>query len=191
MQAITRSTQEPTYAQLKPLIDEELKSMRTTIATIAGLSSPEAVTIDSYVDISPSLASAPIAAASGLGVSTLVGGHAKEIALGVLAVMSLFMASMMVKKASPAPLPIMAGVGGGGGGVSSAMGGISSADKRNILNTGEMLAGEAGSGDAMLDGMELNEETVRTSQMVDQVSTMVKQNPEAAAALVRRWLSRP
>jgi len=191
MQAITRSTQEPTYAQLKPLIDEELKSMRTTIATIAGLSTPEAVTIDSYVDITPSLASAPIAAASGLGVSTLVGGHTKEIALGVLAVMSLFMASMMVKKGSPTPIPIMAGVAVGGGGMSSVMGGGSSAEKRNVLNTGEMLAGEAATSDAMLDGMELNEETVRTSQMVDQVSTMVKQNPEAAAALVRRWLSRP
>ena len=75
--------------------------------------------------------------------------------------------------------------------MSSVMGGGSSAEKRNVLNTGEMLAGEAATSDAMLDGMELNEETVRTSQMVDQVSTMVKQNPEAAAALVRRWLSRP
>ena len=189
MQAITRSTQDPTYAQLKPLIDEELKTMRSTIATIAGLSSPETVTIDSYVDISPSLASAPVAAASGLAVSALVGGHAKEIALGVLAVMSLFMASMMVRKASPAPLPIRAGsVGGGGGTVSASV--ATAPEKRNFLNSGEDLAGEAGSGDTMLDGMELNEETVRTGQMVEQVSTMVKQNPEAAAALVKRWLSR-
>lgn len=191
MQAITRSTQEPTYAQLKPLIDDELKSMRTTIATIAGLNTPESVTIDSYVDVSPSLASAPVAAASGFAISSLVGGHAKEIALGVLAVMSLFMASMMVRKASPTPIPIFAGVAGGGSAAASASGAVgASADKKNFLSMGEAVAGEASSGDALLDGMELNEETVRTSQMVDEVSTMVKQNPDAAAALVRKWLSR-
>jgi flagellar biosynthesis/type III secretory pathway M-ring protein FliF/YscJ len=40
----------------------------------------------------------------------------------------------------------------------------------------------------MLSGMELDEDAVQTQQMLDQVSTMVKDNPEAAASLVKRWL---
>ena len=58
------------------------------------------------------------------------------------------------------------------------------------LTTDEDIAGEAGEGAAMLDGMELDEETIRAQQMVQQVSTMVKENPDAAANLVKRWLDR-
>ncbi len=42
----------------------------------------------------------------------------------------------------------------------------------------------------MLAGMELDEEAVRTQQMLDQVSTMVHEDPDAAATLVKRWLNR-
>jgi flagellar biosynthesis/type III secretory pathway M-ring protein FliF/YscJ len=38
--------------------------------------------------------------------------------------------------------------------------------------------------------MEMDEDSVRTQQMLDQVSTMVKENPDGAASLVKRWLSR-
>ena len=41
---------------------------------------------------------------------------------------------------------------------------------------------------AMLDGMELDEDAVRAQQMLEQVSTMVEENPDAAANLVKRWL---
>ncbi len=55
---------------------------------------------------------------------------------------------------------------------------------------GEAVAGEAAEGGTMLDGMELDEEAVRSQQMLEQVSTMVKENPDAAATLVKRWLNR-
>ena len=79
-------------------------------------------------------------------------------------------------------MPQFAGAGGpisvGSDGVMSTGGGV------------EAVA-EASGGNAALDGMELNEDDVRTQQMLDQVSTMVKENPDSAAALVKRWLSRP
>jgi flagellar biosynthesis/type III secretory pathway M-ring protein FliF/YscJ len=59
----------------------------------------------------------------------------------------------------------------------------------SLLST-EPIAGEAAGGDALLDGMELNEEAIKAQHMVDQVSTMVRENPDAAAALVKRWLNR-
>jgi flagellar biosynthesis/type III secretory pathway M-ring protein FliF/YscJ len=105
----------------------------------------------------------------------MVGGHAKEIALGMLAIMSLFMASMMVRKSTPAVVPAL----------SQANPSVPPA----LLST-EPIAGEAAGGDALLDGMELNEEAVKAQHMVNQVSTMVRENPDAAAALVKRWLNR-
>jgi len=56
--------------------------------------------------------------------------------------------------------------------------------------SGETLAGEATSGGAHLDGMELNEDAIKAQQMVEQVSTLVRENPDAAASLVKRWLNR-
>jgi flagellar biosynthesis/type III secretory pathway M-ring protein FliF/YscJ len=38
--------------------------------------------------------------------------------------------------------------------------------------------------------MELDEDAVRAQQMVEQVAAMVDDNPDAAASLVKRWMSR-
>jgi flagellar biosynthesis/type III secretory pathway M-ring protein FliF/YscJ len=38
--------------------------------------------------------------------------------------------------------------------------------------------------------MELDEDALRAQQMVEQVKTMVSENPDAAANLVKRWLNR-
>lgn len=173
------STQPPTYAQLKPLIDEESQIMRQNVANCVGLASPDKVAFEAFADEIPSLTSPAVASASGPGISRLVGGHAKEIGLGTLAMMSLFMASMMVRKAAPAPIP-------------APVPSRTEGEKKKLPFTfaGEDLAGEAASTDGLLDGMELNEETVKAGRMVEQVSSMVRENPDAAAALMKRWLSR-
>jgi len=59
-----------------------------------------------------------------------------------------------------------------------------------VLDGREPVAGEVAEGNAMLDAMELDEESVKTQQMLDQVSTLVTENPDAAASLVKRWLNR-
>ena len=53
-----------------------------------------------------------------------------------------------------------------------------------------MVAGEVSEGDRTLDGMELDDDAVKTQQVVEQVSAMVAENPDAAANLVKRWLNR-
>jgi flagellar biosynthesis/type III secretory pathway M-ring protein FliF/YscJ len=88
--------------------------------------------------------------------------------------MSLLMVSSIVKKNSPAPpVPIP----------------VVEQETPQLVGE-ERLAGIAGHGDAMLDGMELDEDAVKAHQMVEQVSTMVKEDPDAAANLVKRWLNR-
>ena len=171
----------PTPKDLDAVIAAELPSLREQVVRAVGLQSIDQVAIRAYVDPVP-LAGAPLTtsvASSGTGiVAMLAGGHAKEIALGALALMSLFMASMMVRKGQPAPVPAIAAAPAPLPGPTP------------VLMAGEPLAGEAGSGDPLLDGMELNEDAIKAQQMVDQVSTMVRENPDAAATLVKRWLNR-
>jgi flagellar biosynthesis/type III secretory pathway M-ring protein FliF/YscJ len=58
------------------------------------------------------------------------------------------------------------------------------------LDGNESVIGNAAENNASLDGMELDEETVKAQQMLDQVQQMVTSNPDSAANLVKRWLSR-
>lgn len=179
-QARNGPTKSPAYAELKPLIDEQSQIIRQHVANCVGLASPDKVAFDTYADEISSLTTPPIASASGPGLTRLVSGHAREIALGTLAIMSLFMASMMVRKATPAPLPAAATV------VKSEQ------EKRKGPSAfaSEELIAEASASEPLLDGMEMNEEAVKAGRMVEQVSSMVREDPDAAAALMKRWLSR-
>lgn len=169
-----------TDAQLKPLIDEELPKIKTDVMKCTGLATPNDVAVETYLDGAQVAAVAP-QTASALSVSTLVGSHGRELMLGGLAVMSLFMVSMMVRKSTPALAAPLA-AGGGAGAVA--------AGPVGTLNMEEALAGEATGGGTMLNGMELDDDAVRNQQMLEQVSSMVKENPDAAANLVKRWMNK-
>jgi len=164
---------DPDDTLLKPLIDAELPQIRKDVKTCTGLANDEAVNVSAYFDSIPLLAIAP--ETSTASVTGLVGGHSKEIAVGVLAVISLFMVSMMVRKGQPAPVILPASV---------------SRNETVTLSAGELVAGEVSEGGQTMDGMELDEDHVKTQQMLDQVTTMVKENPDGAASLVKRWMNR-
>ncbi len=164
---------EPDDALLSPLVSRELLNVRSAVKACTGIKADESVSVETYTDTMPSLqvAAAPSAANN---VSALVSGHAKEIAVGGLAVVSLFMVSMMVRKSAPAPaVPLAA--------------------RRSApqpITANEDVAGEVGEVSPALDGMELDEDAVRGRQMLQQVSTMVDDNPDAAANLIKRWMNR-
>jgi flagellar biosynthesis/type III secretory pathway M-ring protein FliF/YscJ len=52
------------------------------------------------------------------------------------------------------------------------------------------LPTEVNEGLQTMDGMEVDDDSIRTQQMIGQVSNMVKENPDGAANLVKRWLNR-
>jgi flagellar biosynthesis/type III secretory pathway M-ring protein FliF/YscJ len=97
--------------------------------------------------------------------------------VGVLALMSLVMVSMMVKKGTPMPIV-------------TASAAVPEVEEAVTIGSDETVAGEVGESDQALDGMELDSGTVKAQQMIEQVSTMVKENPDGAANLVKRWLNR-
>ena len=171
----------PTEKQMRALIDEQIPKFRKEVQNLTSIKNDTDVAVETYVDLTPVIAEAGPAHAP-LASSLLTAGHIKEFVLGGMALVSLFMVSMMVKKAGPAP--ILAGAGGAGANMAVMEVGTP------ILDAGGHLAGQAGESSGMLDGMELDDESVRAQQMLDQVSSLVKENPESAATLIKRWMNK-
>jgi flagellar M-ring protein FliF len=163
---------DPDDAALAAYEDSELTHMRAEIKACTGLTSDDSVVVAAYNDATPTPAPQQVAAASGQ-VSLMIGSHGKEIGVGALALVSMFMVSTMVKK-GPAAAPVVASP---------------ELEPPQRLASGENLAGEVGEGGAMLDGIELDEDSVKTQQMVEQVQELVQANPDGAASLVKRWLN--
>ena len=167
-----------------PFIDKALPSIRSQVrGCLNNVLSDEAIIVDTYTDLMPAVSDAASTTAS--GVSMLIGGHMKEIALGALALVSLFMVSMMVRKSGPA-------IAGGNAVLGeAALAGTAAAGKGagKAANKGEEAA-EVAEGASSLDGVEMDSEAIRGQQVMEQVSTLVKENPDAAANLVKRWMNR-
>lgn len=110
----------------------------------------------------------------GGGALGLPGNMVELGAMGVLGLVALTMMVVMVKKIGrPAPMPSAEELVG----------------VPPELQTGTDLIGEASEGDAALAGIEVNESQLQSQQVLEQVGEMVKQNPDAAARLLNRWIS--
>ena len=197
--AANPSIKDPTDADLQRAAAAEVANLRQQVATVVGLASVERVSVDTFVDDTSTDLTMAAAAAPGMSASSAalggLTGHAKEIGVGVLAVVSLAMMFQMARK-STIVLPVGTSPSLAGLGLNSTayQGDDEEADDRDrrsgaARNTAADVSQAAMLIDGM-EGMELDPETLRTQQMLDQVSTLVKEDPDAAAALVKRWVSR-
>nr|MDQ3081869.1 hypothetical protein [Gemmatimonadota bacterium] len=171
--AYAGSTDEPTAAALQSVVEAKIEEMRSAVVASTGIQDDELVKVSMYDDSPAPLLAAATAAPTGT-ITASIGLYGKEIAIGALAVISLFMVSMMVRKSGP--VPVMAAA-------------VMPREMPHFDSMAE-VAGIVGGTSQLLDGMELDEDAVRTQQMLDQVQTMVGENPDAAANLVKRWLNR-
>jgi len=160
----------PDPAQLEQFIGAQIPRFRAMARGALGNIAEEAIQVQSIADLMPLALQTPAPATTSL--PAMVGSHAREIALGVLALVSLVMVSNIVRKGAAAPAAAAPTV------------------SRPVpaLNVAEEAVGEVGEGAPPLDGMELDEDSVKARQMLHQVSEMVADNPDAAAKLVKRWL---
>lgn len=183
-----KETKEPTTADLDPVRKETEASVRDVVRQATNIKEDTAISVATYVDIVEPLpagleGSKDMLASMPLGL----GFGAKEIAIGVLAVVSLFMVSMMVRKSVP-PAPTIRQADGT---VLTGAAAIAAAEQGpGSITASADLAGEVGEIDGMLTGRELTAEDIETQQVIQQVGTLVKENPETAANLVRRWMTR-
>jgi flagellar biosynthesis/type III secretory pathway M-ring protein FliF/YscJ len=165
-------------AELTAYINTQLVQLHDQVKGCAIFPTDDALHVGYYSDLPP--AELPVATETTASpVSNAIGKHGKELGVGALALVSLFMVSMMVRKGAPASA-------GGGGGVAEPL----ALDNGKTVDGNEAVVGSAAEDNASLDGMELDEEAVKAQRMVDQVQQMVQSNPDAAANLVKRWLNK-
>ena len=172
----TNTDKEPDATALDTFTKEELRSLTKGARGCLGLAGDEGIAADVFWDLMPVAGSPAVAtaAAATSSITLAVTDHAKEVALGVLALISLFMVSNIVKKNAPVP-------------VAAVKAPVAVAKD---LMTHEEAVGEASEGVTALEGVELNDEEAHGHQMQKQVADMVATDPDAAATLVKRWLNR-
>ncbi len=176
------STTEPTDADLENLVTKEMPAIRDAVRMATNIKDDTAISVARYIDVSEPMFSGDANAAGLASLPTGMGFGAKEIAIGVLAVISLFMVSMMVRKSMPQPTIQTAAVSGAAG--------ESGPPAPGSITAMAELAGEVGEGGMLLAGHELSDGDLEAKQVIEQVGTMVKEDPEVAAKLISRWLNR-
>jgi flagellar biosynthesis/type III secretory pathway M-ring protein FliF/YscJ len=193
---------EPDDAALQPLIDQQLKSMVASAKTAIGATSDDQIRADWYDDTLTIPGAELIMAKAGLGGAGGGGGaaglvpvviqYAKQGVLAIVALSVLGMMLMMVRRAVPAGVSEEGAdsVLGAFAGVGAAARGKKKGSSVEQLDAVEDVFGEANQGEAVLTGIELDDETLASRKMVDEVSSMIKENPENAAALVKRWMTK-
>lgn len=163
----------PTDADLQPIYDEHLQRIKAQVEPLVSADGPGRVVVDVYPDGTPQVA---LAGAGGMGDGqgglfgvltigrVLIGGLAAA-AIGAMLLM-LRMAGREPETPSPeelAGLPPQYGEDGG-------------------------MVGEANLSESALEGYELDEDAVANRQVTQQVASMVKNNPDEAAQLLKQWI---
>jgi flagellar biosynthesis/type III secretory pathway M-ring protein FliF/YscJ len=185
----TQTDKAPSATLLDPYIKQQLDKFKTSVKAYLHIDSDTAIAVDTYTELQPIEAESPTQMTS--GVTMMLGSHVREIALGALALMSLFMVQMIVRKSSSPAMLAGAGIGGAGGMVDGVPAGatVDAMLAKAVAKANDVTA-EVGEGGQTLDGVELDEESLRNQQVLEQVSTLVKDNPDAAANLIKRWMNR-
>jgi flagellar biosynthesis/type III secretory pathway M-ring protein FliF/YscJ len=181
----THGGTDPDPTQLDAQIKDELDRIRQDVKSCTGIATDDAVTVNWYSQAGALMAPGATATVSHASpIMSLLNAHAKDAGVVGLAVASLFMVMMMVRKAPGAAGVRMVGA-------SQAPLQEENGQQFTQRLQGESgIAGEVGEGGKTLDGMELDDAAVKAHQVVEQVSNMVSEDPEAAATLIKRWMNR-
>lgn len=169
------SGKDPSDADLDAFIKSELDTLCKLVVKGLNLPSAEGVAMGVYYDAPP--AAPPTPELAGVAQSSLVSGYGKQVMLGVLAAISLFMVATMVKKGTPAPaIPIAASP-------------TIDRGPMTLNGLGELAGMVNDESSGTLDGVEVDEQQLKNHRVVEQVSALVKDDPDAAAQLIKRWMS--
>ena len=170
--------EKPTPAEIDPLIEAQVGKIRAEVAACTGIANAAAIAVEPYPDLllaqmQPPVV--PVAAAS--SIVQFVGGYGKQLVLGALAVASLVMASMIARRGAD-----------GAATVTVAGGSLDLSDDADPADR-EPDYPQLGSADGTMYAREMDPEALQEQQIVEQVAALVKENPEAAANLIRRWVA--
>lgn len=193
--AKANGSKEPTDDDLdqpKGIADREIQKIRTSVMrtlALVGVEEQDRVSVEWFHDAG-SIALTPVIAPAGAGdgIMSIVKVHGGKAGLGVLAVMSLFMMLMMVRKVGEGPIlpgerPPKPGVFRIG-----PDGRRHTVEDLETLEADALPVGEAAVGEDLLEGKEVDEQTVRMDQVVQQVSELINQDPDTSVQILQRWI---
>jgi flagellar biosynthesis/type III secretory pathway M-ring protein FliF/YscJ len=177
----------PTDEDLIPVQTTIFEDIRSQVANIINAEDPEKqVAVSMSYEIEDAMA-ANTSGDDGDSMVTLAKRYGAKGGLGALALLSLGMMLMMVRRASEGPeIPIE----------------LTAAPEKELAAMYEQVTaspigtlpidggpiGEAGASAGMLVGQELDAETLKTHQLVDQVTEAAADSPELCARLLTQWI---
>ena len=172
------------------VIAPELRKAVALAKNVIGAKSDDQIKVDWYDDAIALHLPEPAAASTTFASGTipLISQYAKQgvlalVALGALGMM-LRMVRRAVRPAGTTPTPMCSSPASGPKKHKKKPGGVEQ------LDATDDVFGEANQGEAVLTGIELDDATLASRKMVDEVSTMIRENPENAASLVKRWMAK-
>ncbi|MHC4991294.1 MAG: hypothetical protein ACYTGC_09965 [Planctomycetota bacterium] len=171
---------QPPAEELDPFIQQEIGRIREHVQPLID-TGPKGGRVQGTVAVTmiPDFAAPGVGADPGPGSGANASGFLTESlvkygSLGTLALVSLAMMFMMVRRASVRqPLPS-----------EEELLGMPPA----LAGAGPLVSGEAGPAPLPLEGVEVDEATVRRQEILDQLNEMSRTAPQDAAELLRRWL---
>ncbi|MCB9851324.1 MAG: hypothetical protein H6817_11545 [Phycisphaerales bacterium] len=175
--------EDPDFASIR---DAEVARVRSTAMNILMSKDPADVDVTVFYDFSPEsheLNTFPgggemVMAASDGGAGGYLRRYGMQGGVVALALISFLMMARLVRKSSDVVAAIMP---------------PEKKAKRDegseeVLDVSTGPVGKAAASDGLLIGQEVDEETLRFTQLGDQISNMVTTDPETAAELIRRWV---
>ena len=177
------NNKEPTDAELEssPLTKNEREKIKRQVERALAIpAGSDSVVVDWFHDDAIVRMGEVMEAGAPDGLLTYARLYGGKVGIGMLAVFSLFMMLMMVRKVGEGPV-----LPGEEPPVSK-----SGADRRreNGLIVATPPIGEADESETLMVAKELDEHTLRTQQVVEQVVDMIKADPDGSVSILRRWI---
>ena len=182
---------EPTDTELETFSTPELVKMKGQVRRVLGLSKEEA---DEQIEVSwvhdeTSVQQSRVSEAGPTGsLFAMMKMHGGEVGLGGLVLIALLMMLMMVRRAAEGPvLP----------GESPPLSLFSreravrqrkgASPEMDLTVMGDSI-GEAELSDDLLVAKEIDEDTLQTKRIVDQVTEMIREDPKSSVSILKRWI---
>jgi flagellar biosynthesis/type III secretory pathway M-ring protein FliF/YscJ len=172
------------------IIKQQQERITDIVSSIVMAASEQDVRVAMYYDFDPGtsrlrdipggVVQAGIQPSGGVGM--WVGRYGSEAGLGFLALFALMMLIRLVRKSTRAVHAIPTPRRAERGNVDL----IAEADA--LMAAENAPVGQAGAPDGVLQGQEVDENTLRVKHLGEQVSRMVDESPQVAADLLKRWV---
>lgn len=183
---------EPTDEELdaanstRKVLDDIHKKVLCALGAEEGDSSKGVVEVGWCYDGATALFEETMAAGMDQGMMEYLQAYGGKAGLGLLAVMSLVMMMMMVRKVGEGPIlpgeeppqsKIITIKGRKGRGV----------EEEEFALAGEPV-GEVAESEPLMMGKEVDESTLQTQRVVEQIAELVKEDPQISANILQRWI---